>query len=209
MGDDDDLELNRLDRFSKRSPRLVLEEYSHCEVPAGCGGVVLRWRDDADGLTVVFQGASPGQITLTIDGADPPSAFAQLAYGDHLLAIHLHGIEVRHAVFGLAARQGGKRASETGKRPIAPLCTADDGSWKHTRHRPDDDAWQRPDFDDRDWAPLVRGRLPRNLEKHEAWPYERVEEAGARLLALPKHTEELWIRKRLTLTPEDGRGGTR
>ena len=45
MGNDDkpDLRLNELERFRKTSSRLALEAHSHCEVPAGCGGVVLRW----------------------------------------------------------------------------------------------------------------------------------------------------------------------
>jgi hypothetical protein len=42
---DHKLKLNGLSRYTKQSPRLVLEEYSHCEVPAGYGGVVLRWRN--------------------------------------------------------------------------------------------------------------------------------------------------------------------
>ena len=37
--DSEALRLNTLNRFRKHSPRLLLEEYSHCEVPAGCGGV--------------------------------------------------------------------------------------------------------------------------------------------------------------------------
>jgi hypothetical protein len=37
--------LNSLDRFRKHPGQLVLEEHGHCEVPAGCGGVVLRWRN--------------------------------------------------------------------------------------------------------------------------------------------------------------------
>jgi sulfatase modifying factor 1 len=28
----------------------VLEAHSHCEVPAGCGGVVLQWRNPSAGL---------------------------------------------------------------------------------------------------------------------------------------------------------------
>ncbi len=33
-----DLNLNSLSRFSKKSSTMILEVYSHCEVPAGCGG---------------------------------------------------------------------------------------------------------------------------------------------------------------------------
>ena len=63
MADDDDadaadaeaLRINKLHRFAKHSPRLVLHEYSHCEVPAGCGGVVLRWLDPATGRPCVIE----------------------------------------------------------------------------------------------------------------------------------------------------------
>ena len=37
-------QLNSLGRFRKQPGKLVLEEHGSCEVPAGCGGVVLRWR---------------------------------------------------------------------------------------------------------------------------------------------------------------------
>ena len=46
---DRQLRINTLSRYRGRPPRLVLEEHNHCEVPAGCGGVVLRWRNFSDG----------------------------------------------------------------------------------------------------------------------------------------------------------------
>ena len=49
---DEGPKLNGPDRYRKRSPRLVLEEHSHCEVPAGCGGVVLRWINTDREITV-------------------------------------------------------------------------------------------------------------------------------------------------------------
>ena len=49
---DRELKLNSISRSSKQSPRLVLEEHGHCEVPAGCGGVVLRWRGHDDPIPV-------------------------------------------------------------------------------------------------------------------------------------------------------------
>src|SRR5262249_23220637 len=42
---DDNLRLNAISRYSKQSSQYVLEVHSHCEVPAGCGGLVLRWRN--------------------------------------------------------------------------------------------------------------------------------------------------------------------
>ena len=46
----------------------MLEEYSHCEVPAGCGGVVLRWRDPEAGIPLRVSIASFGEAALFVDG---------------------------------------------------------------------------------------------------------------------------------------------
>ena len=89
---DEGPKLNGPDRYRKRSPRLVLEEHSHCEVPAGCGGVVLRWINADREITVQIRlYATVEGATLTIDGAAPPSSRALLARGDHVLAIHARG----------------------------------------------------------------------------------------------------------------------
>ncbi len=61
MADDKGLNLNNLDRYTKLSPRFVLEEYSHCEVPAGCGGIVLRWRNPEVGIPIEFWHYTPGK----------------------------------------------------------------------------------------------------------------------------------------------------
>ena len=50
----DEQRLNSVDRFRKKSERLVLEEHGHCEVPAGCGGVVLRWRTEPEAAALAF-----------------------------------------------------------------------------------------------------------------------------------------------------------
>ena len=65
-----DKKLNSLERFRKQSPRLVLEEHSHCEVPAGCGGVVLRWRNPLAGLPLLVHFYAPGKSTLYLDGRE-------------------------------------------------------------------------------------------------------------------------------------------
>src|SRR5687768_6072864 len=66
---DHDLKLNGLSRYAKESPRLVLEEYGHCEVPAGCGGVVLRWRNPDQPIPMVVHSFS-GNGTLDYQGLD-------------------------------------------------------------------------------------------------------------------------------------------
>ena len=66
---DDELRLNTVERFSKHSTRLVLEEHGHCEVPAGCGGVVLQWRDPQAGLPVIVGLiGSVGRGEVFVDG---------------------------------------------------------------------------------------------------------------------------------------------
>jgi hypothetical protein len=91
--DDEALRLNTLHRFQKHSPRLLLQEYSHCEVPAGCGGVVLRWLDREQGLPVMLRVASlapSGTATLWLDGRDVSDASTfELMAGEHVLALEL------------------------------------------------------------------------------------------------------------------------
>ena len=50
MPREDDLTLNALSRYEKRSADLALLQYDHCEVPAGCGGAILRWIEQAKKL---------------------------------------------------------------------------------------------------------------------------------------------------------------
>ncbi len=54
MAESDELKLNTIGRFVKRSPCLALEQHNHCEVPAGCGGVVLRWFNPSRGIPILF-----------------------------------------------------------------------------------------------------------------------------------------------------------
>ncbi|MCG8419887.1 MAG: hypothetical protein MJE77_18290 [Proteobacteria bacterium] len=89
----DDLRLNTLHRFAKHSPRLVLEEYSHCEVPAGCGGVVIRWADAAAGTAAIIHVACMGRVQAYLDGRAVDSGRVHVAPGDHLLALHITDIE--------------------------------------------------------------------------------------------------------------------
>jgi hypothetical protein len=84
-GDDDDLRINTLHRFAKHSPRLILEEYSHCEVPAGCGGVVIRWLDPVVGLPASLRMIGP-RATLWLDGVEVATSRLPIQPGVHVLA---------------------------------------------------------------------------------------------------------------------------
>ncbi|MFX0095185.1 MAG: hypothetical protein ACFFBD_25855, partial [Candidatus Hodarchaeota archaeon] len=80
------LRLNSLSRYSKKSARLILEEYSHCEIPAGCGGVVLRWIDPREKVYFNLERVICGSYEIFLDG-DPPPKYStpNLEYGEHVL----------------------------------------------------------------------------------------------------------------------------
>jgi len=88
--DDDDLRLNTLYRFAKRSPRLVLEEHGHCEVPAGCGGVVLRWVGRDAAVFVIANVSCPTpreeRPAIWLDGKRLEGSRVELTAGTHVFA---------------------------------------------------------------------------------------------------------------------------
>lgn len=102
-GDDEEaLRLNTLHRFSKHSPRLLLQEYSHCEVPAGCGGVVLRWIEREGGLPAILRMAALGPIRCWLDERELISSTVELHAGEHVLALEV--TELPRANTPIAAR---------------------------------------------------------------------------------------------------------
>src|SRR6516225_2573710 len=89
MGNDDkpDLRLNELERFRKTSSRLALEAHSHCEVPAGCGGVVLRWTRPGAPLGVAFSKYFAQPVDdLSLDGKKLAEQRAPVTPGTHVVS---------------------------------------------------------------------------------------------------------------------------
>lgn len=148
---DDELRLNRLHRYKKTSPRLALEVHSHCEVPAGCGGVVLRWRD-ADGPASIsasfyVAGAEP---KYTLDGDDFDAKRASVSPGRHVLAF-----EVSVA----APREGFVVGAVSLSPPISTALfpafgTTQTAAWSAALAGPGDEGWRLPSFDGAGFAPL-------------------------------------------------------
>jgi hypothetical protein len=203
-GDDtDDLRLNTLNRFAKRSPRLALEEHGHCEVPAGCGGVVLRWASRDAGVFVVAYVSCPtprGQrTTLYVDGRPLEASRVELAAGTHLLAVRLV-----------------PEALRTGTRAVVPfLCVVrqdaaidrDDDATIFLRSSAAADIrlttiepgerWAMPGYDDGAWqrpAPLSFAveTLPERWRSFGLW---LAESYGAEPLELPA-APTVWLRAR-------------
>src|SRR5947209_3001910 len=104
----DEPQVNSLDRFRKQPTRLVLEEYSHCEVPAGCGGVVLRWRNPLAAISVLLHVFTPVKSTTLIDGKATHHGLMDLAVGRHVFAARIPGADLRCGLLMFAATHNAK-----------------------------------------------------------------------------------------------------
>lgn len=159
---DHDLKLNGLSRYAKESPRLVLEEYGHCEVPAGCGGVVLRWRNPDQPIPMVVHSFS-GNGVLDYQGLDGTDTRFQskllVSYGAHALTMIMHDVDPTFAILLLAASLDKQYARILQPQGDTTLLSLPDGTWKYTLEAPQGDAWQQADFDDRDWLPMIEKPL--------------------------------------------------
>jgi hypothetical protein len=190
----DDLRLNSIDRFRKQSSRLILEEYSSCEVPAGCGGVVLRWSPRDGGIPVSIRVAHFGETELRCGGELRTNGRFQLPFGASVLTLHL---TARQGAFDwlLVSARHFSASWRADRRQIPELSTIDDGQWKMTTTAPPDD-WTATDFDDSDWQPMARSRMPLDaLEQREQWQFRTEEDAIGLALPPPNTADEVWIRK--------------
>jgi hypothetical protein len=188
-GDDDDLRINTLHRFAKHSPRLVLHEYSHCEVPAGCGGVVLRWIDPAQGVPSTLRVSAPAvEATCWLDGALLASNLLLLPEGYRVLAVHLRRIAPRAQPFTIAIHHDADGDEADLIAPGAP-------EWRCTAAQPRPELpWAAPDFDAAAWGPPPLAS-PAQIAAQEPWlrrGFEEAATAGRPVLVL--ETAELWLR---------------
>jgi hypothetical protein len=202
--------LNSLDRFRKQPGRLVLEEHGHCEVPAGCGGVVLRWRNPHAGLPVTIHLYAPVQAVCFLDGEQLQTGRVDLVPGPHVLAVFLEHVEL-DLVDGLLMFAATYDPKEYQQRPPAeveeaPLkvLSAGDGTWKFTLQQPPDD-WTALAFDDRDWPALVKSKTPQvKPGEFGAGQHYYCTTAGAACLRLPEPDGDPvpWWRRLLGDRPE-------
>jgi hypothetical protein len=194
--------LNSLDRFRKRSGRLVLEQHDSCEVPAGCGGVILRWRNPHAALPITLYLYTPVPPHLLLDGAAPQTARVDLPPGKHVAGFALEDVDLSAGLLLFVASHDptvGKLASPTElTEPALKIVSAGDGTWKYALDPPPD-TWALPSFED-DWPALVAVRTP-TLDRNARGAYQCREcvRLGAACLGLPAPVPsprgKVWIRK--------------
>jgi hypothetical protein len=200
----DQQQLNSLNRFRKQSGRLVLEEHSHCEIPAGCGGVVLRWRDSHAILPMSIYLYSSAAAICSLDGNELQISRTDFSVGRHVLTVALEEVDLTAGLILFAASHDPRdyqrgRAAKTIGSPWKVLSAADN-SWKYALAPPPPE-WTSLNFEEGAWPALVQWPMPA-LDRDERGYYARLRcaDLGAACLGLPPGESprrgSIWIRKR-------------
>src|SRR5438874_7695849 len=129
-----DLKLNSLGRYGKSNSRLILEAHSHCEVPAGCGGVVLRWRNPDALVPLTVYVYSPVPTTCFLDGEPLRAARFDITPGSHVVGFVLEDVVLADGLLMFAGVNDPKGSrtrvpAEVSEPPLQVL-TKPDGTWK-------------------------------------------------------------------------------
>ena len=204
---DRDLSLNSLSRYSKRSPDMVLEERGHCEIPAGCGGVVLRWWNPKQGMPVTTWVHSSGGIEAWLDGRRLIYGVPLVTFGRHVLAFAITRVAAGQVAVMVAVVREASVVAEPDPRTVV-VRSVPDGSWRYSRIAPSGDAWTQPDFDDSGWDAMELGVVPAGGAT-ESSTVTRVERFGAQALTGGGAGTSMWVRKPFVLSPAGDAGGRR
>jgi hypothetical protein len=149
--------LNSLDRFRKRSGRLVLEETS-----AGCGGMVFRWRNPQAAVPLIAGAYAPVLVKFFLDGVEIQNTHLDVAPGQHQVALALDEIDLGGGLFMFAAwheaNPGYPSTVPPGLKELnMRVVSATDGTWLASLDEPPSD-WLGPGFDDSHWQTLTHSR---------------------------------------------------
>jgi hypothetical protein len=194
-------QLNSLDRFRKHPGKLILEAHGSCEVPAGCGGVVLRWRNPHALVPFTVYPYTPLPTTCFLDGEPMQASHFDLVPGPHVLAFLLKDVVLADGLLMFACvhdpKRYGPRGPEEVSEPPLKVLTQSDGSWKYTLAEAPE-GWVGLSFDDRGWGALVQAPTP-NLTMQDRGRYacERCKDQGGAFLRLPERplTGTAYVRK--------------
>jgi hypothetical protein len=180
MSDEDELRLNELHRFRKTSARLALEAHSHCEVPAGCGGVVLRWRRPEAPVGLSFFTYTTGKAAeFCLDGDALGEQRTTVSPGEHVLSFWID--EPGTQGFVLASANLDPQIV-TARNPT--VTSQADGRWRASTVAPRD-GWRLKGFDDGEFVTLVAKDVPKPRDARK-WSWEHLREL-AQGLGLPEN----------------------
>jgi hypothetical protein len=203
-----DLKLNAI-RTVKQSPNLVLEEHGHCEVPAGCGGVVLRWRQRSR-LPIQVWLHTAASKTVYLDGDVLTSGRPLIGPGEHVLALDFSRVDPAEAVLMAACFYDENptlhhtRFTPSSGRKFYLVSLAD-GTWKYTTEASLDDPWMRPGYDDSAWRPMIARDFPEPAKGDwaTAGRIKRIVGLGGQGLGidLPTGPTSLLVRRAFRLDP--------
>ncbi len=194
-----DIELNGVDRFRKNSPRVLFEAYSHCEVPAGCGGAVLRHSDITVSvpMTLMMVFVCP-TATVWLDGANTDGqSWLDITAGRHRLSIALAAAPSTNYLLANMGYDLRKERYVSGPREALKtlrLATAPRFRWKVTAETPPNDwlstqqtlgsNWRDPDYFS---LTSVKQR------KYDGYTFAQLAATDARPLGIRDHLGPLWI----------------
>jgi hypothetical protein len=204
--------LNSLDRFRKRSPRLLLEEHAGCEVPAGCGGLVMRWRNPLKTRPLRIHLYTPTEIKAWMDGEEMSAGRLDLPPGRHVLALKVGKVDRSAGLLMAVLRHDpAERALKGASASLVelPLCvlSAGDGSWRFRLKQPAK-GWQGLDFDDSGWDALVDRPIPEvDWSERNGYQWHMCHQDKAGGLGVPGLLEgapprgPVWVRKVFEIPP--------
>lgn len=188
MADRDDLRLNELQRYRKTSNRLALEVHSHCEVPAGCGGVVLRWRRPGADIGIAFSSylSAPSE-GFFLDGKPLPEQRVSVSPGEHVLSFVVDKPGDRGFLM-LRARLEPTISSALRHEVMSRA----DSHWRAATRQPPD-GWQLPGFDASAFVPLVAKDVPKPGKGNQSWMWD-ILKRDTNGLGLPSTAPRAWVR---------------
>ena len=193
-------QINSLDRFRKQSPHLLLETHSHCEVPAGCGGVVMRWRNPKAARPVRVWVYTSAPANCWIDGEPLERGSLDLKPGPHVLAVAMEKVDRTAGLLMAALAHDPEDAGTQKVEAPLKIVSAGDGSWKATIEPPPE-GWRTADFADAGWSALVEVAIPEvGYDRPGGWQWHACQDQGAAglRLDLPRRVTRsgpVWMRK--------------
>lgn len=204
----DDFKLNSLSRFSKKSPRLVLEQYDNCEVPAGCGGMVMRWRKPDEPLMMfVDVNSCAKRLEITLDGVDASWYRQKINWGAHVFTLTFQNVDLTQGFLLFAAQleQQYRLILEPDGEP--DVFSRPDGKWKYTLSAPSSENWRTVDFDDSTWSAMIAKPMPNQYwHGYDASDfYQKTRDKGAEDLGVDakgkSKAEYVYVRRVFTIQP--------